>query len=221
MSGVPLCPWQNVAASKQNQNPYHIWSSTPYTSSNCTDSGAAYYTRYLDGTTCARSGLCATTRADNYAGYTHFGSVRFSFGFRMILFAVKHTPPYCPNQGAGASKQWQGPSYIWSSTPYTRSDCSGQSAYYAYNLGGTSWSANSFCAVLRVAQPGEGEANTHTHFGSVRCGFRMHYPKRRTARRMQLFQRERCTALSRPAPECKQAESRSFSHVVFYTLYLR
>ena len=85
MSGTPLCPWQGISASKQNHNPYHIWSSTPYTdTTNCTDSGKAYYTHYLDGTTWARSGFCATTRADNYAGYTHFGSVLLSFGFRML-----------------------------------------------------------------------------------------------------------------------------------------
>ena len=79
-----------------------------------------------------------------------------------------HTP-YCPYQNISASKQWQGPSYVWTSTPYTRSDCSEQSAYYAHNLNGSSWALNSFCAVLRVAQPGEGESYTHTHFGSVRC----------------------------------------------------
>ncbi len=76
VSGIPLCPWQSISASKQVHAAYLIWSSTAYTDNNCADSGKAYYTSKLDGTSLTRNGLCATTRADSYAGYTNFGSVR-------------------------------------------------------------------------------------------------------------------------------------------------
>ncbi len=84
VSGIPYCPSQYPSTSKQNQHPAFVWTSTAYTSSNCTDSGKAYRTYYLNGTSWSLSGFCATTTVDSYwvPGYTEFGSVRCSFGFR-------------------------------------------------------------------------------------------------------------------------------------------
>ncbi len=81
VSGTPYCPWQNISASKQNQNPYHLWSSTPYTdTTNCADGGRAYVAYNLNEGLWRWNRFCATTIASN--GYTHFGSVRCCFGFR-------------------------------------------------------------------------------------------------------------------------------------------
>ena len=73
VSGIPYCPAQWPSASKQNQYPNHIWSSTAY---------KAYYAWRLDGTSWALNGFCATT---NTNGNTHFGSVRCCFGFRIKI----------------------------------------------------------------------------------------------------------------------------------------
>ncbi len=83
VSGVPYCPAQDVSASKQSQWPSHIWTSTPYTDSTyCTDGGKAYYAWYLDGTSWAINGFCATTLSSTSGapGYTYFGSVRCVLG---------------------------------------------------------------------------------------------------------------------------------------------
>ncbi len=163
MSGIPYCPHQPISASKQDQWPNHLWTSTTYSNSNCTGS-AAYYAYGLNGTSWNLGGFCTTTivSTHTYAGYTSFGSVRFRFGFRIAL----STPPYCPEQYISASKQWQYPYYIWTSTPYTDTTyCTdGGKAYVLYNLNGTSWVQNRFCAVTHV--------DGTSHFGSVRCGFR-------------------------------------------------
>ena len=81
-SATPYCPAQNHSASKQWHGPYHMWSSTTYTSTNCTDGGLAYRTYYLDGASWYLSGFCATT---DTSGNTSYGSVRCSFGFRSIV----------------------------------------------------------------------------------------------------------------------------------------
>ena len=80
--------------------------------------------------------------------------------------------PYCPDQHPSASKQSQYPSFVWTSTTYSNSVCSGSAAYYTYGLNGTSMKLGTFCATTYSSTnslPG------YTTFGSVRCrfGFRM------------------------------------------------
>ncbi len=82
VSGAPYCPAQGYSTSKQGHWPNHIRTSTPYTHTNCTDGGNAYYAWNLNGTSWGLGGLCATTRVNDYPGYTNFGSVR-CVGFRM------------------------------------------------------------------------------------------------------------------------------------------
>ncbi len=114
-------------------------------------------------------GFCATTLVYTYTpepGYTHFGSVRCCFGFRIQCTLTEQSyagvsgTPYCPIQWLSASMQGQHPAWVWSSTPYTASDCTGGSAYLTYGLNGTSMGLGWFCLTTYT--------NGYTSFGSVR-----------------------------------------------------
>ena len=112
--------------------------------------------------------------------------------------------PYCPVQYISASKQSQWPSIIWTSTAFTLSNCTSSSAYYAWRLEGSAWRSDWFCATTTVdtySIPG------YTYFGSVRSGsgFRIVYRK--------------CSILSVPAHQRKQAGSVAYELVDFYGLY--
>ena len=159
---MPYCPLQGFGAGKQAQWASIIWSSTPMAMGSCSSSASAYVAYWLSGTSWSQSWFCTEVVSDS--GITYFGSVRC--GFRADV-----RTPHCPNQGISASKQGYWPYIIWTSTPFTHDECTGSLAYRAYSLYGTSWAASWFCAVAYLS--------THptnpdfTHFGSVRCGFRV------------------------------------------------
>ncbi len=162
MLRTPYCPWQSISASKQVHAAYHVWSSTAYTDSNCSES-KAYYTWNLNGTSWGRSGFCAVTHASTYTpapGYTHFGSVRCV----LVLECKVQRIPCCPRQEFSASKQIHAAYHVWSLSPYSNSACSG-SVICAYGLDGTNWYPYGLCATTKT--------DGYTHFGSVRCGFRI------------------------------------------------
>ncbi len=80
--------------------------------------------------------------------------------------------PYCPDQHPSTSKQSQYPSFVWTSTTYSNTNCIG-AAYHTYGLQGTSMVLGNFCATTYSSAY---YYAGYTTFGSVRCvGFRVHF----------------------------------------------